>query len=464
MVRLTTPMVVLGVSLAVFTAPAQQEHSNKQHDVFNRFIGIGLRDEKAYDMLSELTRRAPHRLSGSAGADTAVEVTRQLMLRLGCDSVWTEPCMVPHWVRGPVEAVSVLPFKGRRGLLPLSACALGGSVGTPKEGITAEVIEVKSLEEAKALGERAKGRIIFYNRSMDRSKLSTFEAYGGAVDQRSGGASEAAKVGAVAVLVRSMTLATDDTPHTGTLSYLSDVPRIPAAALSVRAANVLSDRLKVDPHARVRLVLSCRTLDDVPSVNVIGEIRGKERPDEIVLVGGHLDCWDEGMGAHDDGSGCIHAIEVLNLFRQLQIAPKRTIRAVMFMNEENGSRGGKAYGEAPARRMEKTIAAIESDRGGFAPRGFTVQADSITFERVLRWRPLFARIAAGRFIKGYSGVDVMSVVEKGAVGFGLDVADDRYFDVHHSANDTIGSVNARELELGAVATAFLCYLISDEGL
>jgi hypothetical protein len=328
----------------------------------------------------------------------------------------------------------------------------------------AEVLEVKSLQETEALGEKAKGKIVFYNRPMDRSKLSTFEAYGAAVDQRTAGASEAAKVGAVAVLVRSITLATDDVPHTGTLDYIADAPRIPAAALSTRAANALSDLLKHEPHARVRIVLSCETLAPVPSANVIGEIRGKERPDEIVLVGGHLDCWDKGAGAHDDGSGCIHAIEVLNLFRQLQIAPRRTVRAVMFMNEENGSEGGKAYGIAPARHREKTIAAIESDRGGFAPRGFTVEADSGTFQRALRWRPLFERIAVGRFVKGSGGVNVASIVEKGAPGFGLDVADDRYFDVHHSDNDAISSVNARELELGAIATAFLCYLISEEGL
>jgi len=462
--RLTRLRTVLTASLIVFTASAQEDNFSRQRELLDRFITVGLRDEKAYEMLSELTHRAPHRLSGSAGADTAVEVTKRLMVDIGCDSVWTEPCMVPHWIRGPVELVSVLPSKDRRRRMPLSACALGGSVGTPRQGIAAEVLEVKSLQEARALGEKAKGRIIFYNRPMDRSKLSTFEAYGAAVDQRSAGASEAAKVGAVAVLVRSMTLATDDVPHTGALNYLADAPRIPAVALSTRAANALGNLLKRDPHARVRIVLSCETLPSVPSANVIGEIRGKERPDEIVLVGGHLDCWDKGAGAHDDGSGCVHAIEVLNLFRHLQIVPRRTIRAVMFMNEENGSQGGKAYGDASARQREKTIAAIESDRGGFVPRGFTVQTDSATFQRVLRWRPLFERIAAGRFVKGSSGVDVASVVDKGAAGFGLDVADDRYFDVHHSDNDTINSVSARELELGAIATAFLCYLISDEGL
>jgi len=378
--------------------------------------------------------------------------------------VWTESCMVPRWERGSVENVSVIPFKERRAAFPLSACALGGSVGTPEDGITGEVIEVQSLDEATALREKARGRIIFYNRAMDPGIFSTFEAYGGAVDQRSAGARAAAKVGAVAVLVRSMTSAADDVPHTGTLNYLPDVPKIPGVALSTKASDALSAFLKRDPGARVRVRLGCRMLPDVPSSNVMGEIRGKENPGEIILVGGHLDCWDKGMGAHDDGSGCIHAIEVLRLFRALHIVPKRTIRAVMFMNEENGSRGGEAYGAAPGRQKERTIAAVESDRGGFTPRGFTVQSDSATYERVLRWKPLFEEIASGRIIRGGSGSDVASLVGNGAVGFGLDTDDERYFDVHHSDNDTIDRVHPRELELGAIATAFLCYLISEQGL
>jgi hypothetical protein len=326
------------------------------------------------------------------------------------------------------------------------------------------VIEVKSLEEAKALGDRGKGKILFFNRPMDAGKLSTFESYGGAVDQRSAGASIAAMVGAVAVLVRSMTRAQDDVPHTGTLNYLKDAPKIPAAALSTKAAETLSHVLMHEPRTRVRIKLGCRMLPDVPSANVVGEIRGSEKPGEIIVVGGHLDCWDKGMGAHDDGSGCVHAIEVLNLFRALHITPKRTIRAVMFMNEENGSRGGEAYRGAPGRKREQTIAAIESDRGGFAPRGFTVQTDSITFERILLWKPLFEELAAGRITKGGSGSDVGPIVQDGAIGFGLDVNDERYFDVHHSDNDTFDRVHPRELELGAIATAYLCYLLSENGI
>jgi hypothetical protein len=326
------------------------------------------------------------------------------------------------------------------------------------------VVEVRSFEELRALGARVNGKIVFFNRPMDPGVLNTFEAYGGAVDQRSRGAVEAARAGARAALVRSMTLAQDNVPHTGSLSYLDTVPKIPAAAVGIEDADMLSALLRRDSRARVTLTLTCRTLPDAPSANVIGEIRGRENPREIILVGGHLDCWDKGAGAHDDAAGCVHAIEVLHLFRELGIVPRCTIRAVMFMNEENGSRGGAAYASAALRDRERHVAAIESDRGGFAPRGFTVQADSSTLERMLRWKPLFEDIAAGRIVQGYSGVDVLQTVKQGAIGIGLDVGDHRYFDVHHSANDVVESVNPRELEMGAVVTAFLCYLLSEEGL
>ncbi len=284
------------------------------------------------------------------------------------------------------------------------------------------------------------------------------------MDPRSRGAVEAARAGARAALVRSMTLADDNVPHTGTLSYADSVTKIPAAAVGIRDANRLSELLKRDPRAQVTLTLTCRILPDAPSANVIGEIRGTVKPDEIVLVGGHLDCWDKGEGAHDDGSGCVHAIEVLHLFRKLGIVPRRTIRAVMFMNEENGTRGGTSYAASPSRAKEHHLVAVESDRGGFAPRGFTVESDTMTLARLLRWQPLFEEIASERFAPGDGGTDVSAIVQKGAVGIGLDVDDHRYFDVHHSANDVVASVHPRELELGAIATAFICYLFSEEDI
>lgn len=428
----------------------------------HRLLETGLRDREAYTMLSELVSGGP-RLSGSAGAAAAVTLTRKMMEAHDFQNVRLEDVMVPHWVRGSVEKASVR--SGARGKpVPLSICALGGSVATPRKGITAEVLEVTSFEQLHQQGEKAKGKIIFFNRPMDPTKLDSFDAYEGAVDQRSRGAIEAAMVGGVAALVRSMTLALDDVPHTGAMHYDETKQKIPAAAISTVGAQSLSDLLKKDPRARLSLALSCSTLPDVRSANVLGEIVGTEKPGEVIVVAGHLDSWDKGTGALDDGSGCVQAIEALRLIKTLGLRPRRTIRAVLFMNEENGNRGGTAYAVAPDRASERHIALIESDRGGFAPRGFTVQGDSLLVKKLKRWEPLFATINAGSITQGFGGVDISPMVDRGVVGFGLEVENHRYFDYHHSANDTIDKVNPRELELGAIAEALLCYLISEEGL
>jgi hypothetical protein len=457
-----TRVHIAAAGILLLSAASAQEVPEGPREILRRLLEAGLQRNDAHLLLAELIKKAPHRLSGSAGADTAVALTARMLARVGADSVWTEPCVVPRWERGSVERATIRGERGRR--TPITVCALGGSVPTPPGGIRGRVVEVTSFADLARLGEKVRGKIVFYNRPMNPITLNTFDAYGGAVDQRSRGAAEAAKYGAAGVLVRSVTLALDDVPHTGSLAYVDTLPKIPAAAVSTHGANVLSSLLAKEPDAQVELTLDCRTLADAPSANVIGEIRGTTRPSEIVLVGGHLDAWDTGQGAHDDGSGCVQAIEVLRLIRGLGFAPERTIRAVMFMNEENGSRGGPAYASNPARGRERHVAAIESDRGGYVPRGFTVQSDSLTLRKVLRWKPLFDELGAGRIISGYSGVDVVQIVQAGAAGFGLDVADHRYFDVHHSANDTLGAVHPRELESGAVAMALLAYLIAQEGL
>lgn len=428
-----------------------------------RLLATGLRSCESFDMLKELTLKAPHRLSGSPGAAKAVELTKEMMVGRGFNKVHLEEVMVPHWARGNVEEATITRSATRKGT-PLTICALGGSIATPKPGIEGEVIEVKSFGELKSLGGAAKGKIVFFNRPFDPTKVNTFEAYGGAVDQRGSGAVEAAMAGGIAALVRSMTLASDDVPHTGYMGYVDSVKKVPAAAISTVDADMLSKLLLQEKNIKVRMKLSCKKLPDAPSANVVGEITGSEKPNEVIIVGGHLDCWDKGQGAHDDGSGCVQAIEVVNLIKKLGLKPKRTIRAVMFMNEENGSRGGKAYPLARERKGETHIAAIESDRGGFAPRGISVQADSTVLHKVQQWLPIFKRFDAGQIESGYSGVDVFPTVEKGVPGFGLDVENQRYFDYHHSDNDTIDKVNRRELELGAIVEAMLCYLISEEGL
>lgn len=432
--------------------------------IAKQIIETALSHGQAYEMLEELTLDVGPRLSGSPEAAAAVAWGRQTMLKLGFDNVHLQEVMVPHWVRGPVETARVIN-SSIVGTAELTVCALGGSVGTPELGIIGEVVEVQSLEEVQFLGKAIRGKIIFYNRPMNPRLVNTFAAYGGAVNQRSRGAIEAAKVGAVAVLVRSMTTRLDQVPHTGAMRYEENVTQIPAAAISTIDANFLSDLIKQEGKVEVNLRLSCRTLPDVPSANVVGEIKGSEIPEEVIVLGGHLDSWDKGHGAHDDGAGCVQSIEALRLLKSLGLKPKRTLRAVLFMNEENGARGGKIYAEYVEKHGPKHIAAIESDRGGFAPGGFSVKADSGIVESFSDWEYLFQAMAADKIIPGFGGVDINPLAEKfGIPTIGLLVESHRYFDYHHSDNDTFDKVNERELELGAAAMAILAYVIAMEGV
>lgn len=446
-------------------AQDRETDSGKRHsDAAERIVATALSEGQAYAMLRELCFDVGPRLSGSTQAAAAVEWGRQTMLRAGLENVRLQEVMVPHWVRGAVEEAAVLNSP-TVGTVPLTVCALGGSVGTPELGVAGEVIEVQNFEEVQALGQQAEGKIVFYNRPMNPWHMNTFAAYGGAVDQRSRGAIEAAKVGAAAVLVRSMTTRLDDVPHTGAMRYENGVPKIPAAAISTVDANFLSDLLKRDTTVRVRLQLSCKTLPDVASANVIGEIVGSEFPDEVIVLGGHLDSWDKGHGAHDDGAGCVQAIAALRLIKSLGLQPKRTMRAVLFMNEENGVRGGKKYAEAAATSGQTHVAAIESDRGGFTPRGFSVKASPAVVDALAQWEYLFEGMGADDIRPGYGGVDIDPLNRRmGTPVIGLVVDSHRYFDYHHSANDTFDKVNERELELGAAAMAILAYVISTEGI
>lgn len=416
----------------------------------------GLTDLGAHLLLTELTTKVGSRLSGSVGAEKAVAWTEAKMREMGLDHVHQIPCMVPKWVRGSVERANMKP--GGK----LSICALGGSVATARGGVEAEVIEVHSLEEAEQLGEKGRGKIVFYNRGFDPTLPSTFEAYGGAVNQRFGGASAAAKSGAVAVLVRSMTLAPDDEPHTGAMGYEEGLPKIPAAALGIQSANRLSEQLKKGP-VKVRVELNCETFPDVPSASVAGEITGSEKPHEIIVMGGHLDSWDLGQGAHDDGAGVCQALEAIRLMKVLNLKPKRTIRVVAFMNEENGLRGGTSYGEAAKNhQFEKHYAAIESDAGGFMPREFGTNLQK--FQKAIRWQPVLQSFGIERFSDGGGDADISPLEPLGTQLFGLVPDNQRYFDYHHSRKDTIDKVNPRELEFGALAMGALAWLISEEGL
>jgi Zn-dependent M28 family amino/carboxypeptidase len=460
---------LLACLLSACLAHAQSDAPKPYQDDAKRLITAGLASGKAYSMLHDLTTNVGPRLSGSPQAAKAVEWAAAEMKRYGFDRVWTEPVMVPHWVRGNVEEATLLGDP-KLGDVPLTVCALGGSIATPADGVTAEVVMVKTFDELKALGAKAKGKIVFFNRPMDRTKISTGEAYGGAVGQRSQGAVEAAKAGGVAALVRTMSTRIDDVPHTGAMNYAEGVVKVPTAALSTLDAEWLDSLLRANGTATIRLRLSCETLPDVESANVVGELVGTEKPEEVIVIGGHLDSWDKGTGAHDDGAGCVQSIEALRLLKELGYKPKRTIRAVMFINEENGLRGGRAYA-AKARPGERPIAAIESDAGGFTPRGFGVSADSATLannpdilENVMRWAYLFESIDADRIRQGGGGADIGELAKQGAATIGLRVDGHRYFDYHHSDSDTIDKVNEREIELGAVSMAILSYVLAQEGL
>ncbi len=432
------------------------EYSKVAGDIIN----YALPRPQAIKLLRHLTMDVGHRLSGSPEAAKAVEWGKKTMEEAGFQNVHLEPVMVPHWVRGPVERAVLLSPGPRRNL---SICALGGSIATPAGGVTGEVIRVTSFDQLRKIGDAAKGKIVLFDRPFDGTKYQTFEAYGGAVNQRGSGAVEAARAGAIAALVRSMTTRADDVPHTGAMHYNDSVPKVPAAAVSLNGADLIDSLLATGAPVRVRLTLSCQTLPDAQSYNVVGELVGTERPSEVIVVGGHLDSWDKGQGAHDDGAGCCQSIEALRILRELGLKPKRTIRAVLFMNEENGLAGGRAY-EEKDRPGEKPIAAIETDAGGFTPRGFGVDGDSSAVARVARWAPLLQSIDADRITRGGGGADISEMAKKGAAMIGLSVDCQRYFDYHHSDNDTFDKVNERELELGAIAISILSYVLAQQGI
>ncbi|NJB37475.1 M20/M25/M40 family metallo-hydrolase [Croceivirga sp. JEA036] len=437
---------------------------NKDQEQLRAIYDQALTNGKAYDWLNYLSNQIGGRLSGSVQAQHAVEYTKKQLDSLGLDRVWLQPVMVPKWVRGTAEFAYFETQPGLTTNVPI--CALGGSVATPDGGLKAALVEVQGIEDLEKLGkEKIEGKIVFYNRPMDPTQISTFTAYSGCVDQRYAGAMEAAKYGAVGVLVRSMNLRLDDYPHTGSISY-GDTPaenRIPAAAISTKGAELLSATLKLNPSIKFYFHQTCKVFPDTESYNVIGEIKGSEFPDEIMIVGGHLDSWDLGDGSHDDGAGVVQSMEVLRLIKANGYKPKRTIRVVLFMNEENGLRGGNKYAEVAKSKKENHVFALESDAGGFTPRGFSFDCSDANFNQVKSWESLFEPYLIHMFVRGGSGADVGPLKDENIVLAGLRPDSQRYFDHHHAENDTFEHVNKRELELGAATMASLVYLFDTYG-
>jgi hypothetical protein len=417
----------------------------------------------AYENLRQLTTKFPGRLAGSKNLEGAVQWGEAILKASGADRTELQPVMVPHWERGAPESVRAFSNKLPGSGGPLAAVALGNSVATPAAGLRAGVVELQSLDQLATTD--VKGKIVFFNRPMNPMHITPGKAYGEAGDQRNKGPGEAAKHGAVGALVRSLSHAHDDVPHTGNTTYAADSPRIPAAALSTLAADNLSRTLKLDPATEVEMIINSRTLPDAPSHNVIGEIRGSEFPNQIILVGGHLDSWDIAPGAHDDGSGIVQSIEVLRLLKAIGYQPRHTLRAVLFTNEENGTRGAAAYSTLAVERKEQHLLAIETDTGGFQPRGFNLgNPAGDAHVKVARWQALFEPYSVYYFQAGTGGADVNPLLAHGATVAGLQPDSQRYFDIHHTGEDSIDKVNPRELELGAAAMASLVYLVDKYGL
>jgi hypothetical protein len=457
-------ILVIPFTLLLFCTAYPQKVNQEDSIMIRKIFDEALVNGQSYEWLRHITKNIGHRLSGSVGAEQAVAYTKEELDKLGLDKVWLQAMMVPKWVRGIKEYAYIETSPGNTTVVNI--LALGGSTSTPVGGLKAGVVEVQGIDGLKKLSRSdVEGKIVFFNKAMDPRYIQTFGDYGNTVSQRSSGAYEAAKLGAVGVIVRSVTLLEHDQPHTGGMSY-RDLPMdqyIPAAAISTVHANVLSRMLKLQPDLQFYFNQTSKMMPDVESHNVIGEIKGSVHPDRIILVGAHLDSWDVGEGAHDDGAGVVQSMEVMRMFKNLNYKPKHTIRVVLFMNEENGTRGARKYAEEVERKNEPHIFGIESDAGGFSPRGFSVTSSEAELKHLQQWQPLFEPYFTDLIIEGFSGVDIRPLEKENNIMAGLKVDSQRYFDIHHAPTDVFELVSKRELELGGAAMASIIYLIDKYG-
>lgn len=449
--------MTVAFSLSLLAAFSQNEDS-----VFiRRMADEILVNGKAYDDLHYLTKQIGGRLSGSPQMVKAEQWGLKMFQSLQPDNAWLQQCMVPHWVRGGKDEARA-SYSNRK--KELDVIALGNSQGSGPRGVIADVIEVKNFDDLESKKDLIKGKIVFYNYPFNPKLVRTFEAYGDAVRYRGAGPSRAAKYGAVAAIVRSMSESTDNYPHTGSMRYDSAYPLIPAVAIGLQDADWLSNQLK-SGNVSVTVKTYGHFLPDTIGHNVIAEIKGTEFPNEYITIGGHLDSWDPAEGAHDDGTGIVQTIEVLRTLKALGYKPKHSIRFVMFMNEENGARGARKYAEEAKAKGEKHILAIESDEGGFTPRGFDFSGNSQQFQKISSWQYLLCPYGGCEIIKGGGGTDIEPLNRtQGTPLAGFMPDSQRYFDIHHSRNDVFENVNKRELELGAVNIAALVYLVDKYGL
>jgi carboxypeptidase Q len=449
-----TPALMLLAALVVggasFTPLAAQQEAlaERYRAVADRIIDAALADSSAYERLGLLVDGFGHRFSGSESLERALDWILEEMRHDGLENVRGEEVMVPRWIRGEESAVLLEPRAKSLHML-----SLGGSVATPPEGVTGEVRVVGSFDELEARAGEAEGKIVLFN--------VPFTTYGQTVRYRGRGAIAAARAGAVASMIRSVTPHSLSTPHTGAMGYNDSVPRIPHVALTVEDAELLQRMADRGERIVVRLSLSARQEPDVPSRNVMGELVGSERPDEVVVMGGHIDSWDVGQGAMDDGGGCVVAWEAVKLLQRLGLRPRRTVRVVMWTNEENGLRGGRAYRDAYRDQLDRHVLAIESDGGVFEPQGFGFSGSDEAFAIVQQIGRLLERIGAGTVTEGGGGADIGPIMREGVPGMGLRVEGERYFWYHHTDADTLDKLDPREMALCVAAMAVMAYVAAD---
>ena len=443
-------VMAAALAAAVFSARplAAQSVADRYRNDANRIIDAALRDSTAWNRLAEMTEKFGNRLSGTPALEQTIDWAIAKMKEDGLQNVRGEPVRVPVWVRGAESAQMVAP---RVQNLPM--LGLGGSIATPPGGITADVLVVSSFSDLTARAAQANGKIVLFD--------VPFTSYGETVQYRGRGAIAAAQVGAVAALVRSVTPYSQRTPHTGGMQYDSTVRRIPAAAITVEDVQMIHRLVDRGERVRIKLTMSARTMPDAPSRNVMGELVGAEKPDEVVVFGGHIDSWDVGRGAMDDGGGVVVAWEAVRLLKRLGLQPRRTIRVVGWTNEENGGRGGQAYRDAHKADVEKHVLAIESDGGVFKPQGFGFTGSDAALDVVKQIGSLLDRIDAGAIVKGGGGSDIAPIVALGVPGLGLNVDGTRYFWYHHTDADTVDKLDPREMALCVAAMAVMAYVVAD---
>ena len=421
-----------------------------------------LRNGKAYEQLYQLTKQIGGRLAGSPQFAKAVQWGKQTMEKNGADNVYLQECMVPHWVRGGTDRAFIIMVDGTKTSRALDVLALGNSLG--KGTVTGEVLAVQDFEELERRKDEVKGKIVYYNNGFNPTNVKPFISYGEAGIYRRSGPSRAAKYGAVGVMIRSLTESTANDPHTGAMAYDSAFPKIPAIAVGPRDADEV---WTLSRKSKISMAMSTmgHFLPDTIGHNVIAELRGTEFPDQYITIGGHLDSWDVNEGASDDGTGVVHTIEIMRALQAIGYKPKHTLRFVLFANEENGLRGGTKYAAEAKAKNEKHVFALESDAGGFTPRGFSLQVTKEQMAKVQSWIPLLSPYGAFELSNDGGGADVGPLNRTFGIPVGELIPDpQRYFDLHHARSDVFENVNKRELLLGAVNMAALIYLVDKYGL